>query len=113
MKTIHNIICIVIILVIVFCARQPFFQEKGQNISGEISNWWQSFEPEVEDSFQKVKVFFQTKILARIMGEAEKRKEIVEGELQEKAEQMQEDIKESLWERTKNYFSEKLQEMFK
>jgi len=115
MKKYLNIIFVIVILAVIFLAQQPFFQEKGGYAYLKLTDFWKGdLKLKTGVFFNNVKVFFQEQIVARIAGEAEKRKEIIKEEfekekekVEEKIEEKEEEIKESIWQKFKNFFSEK------
>lgn len=91
---IKNIVIIIIILVIVFFSQQPDFREYGKNLYDRAATqgrgWWQGAYSYAEQN-----------ILPKIGGEVEKRKEIIQEELQQEKNK----ISENIWQKIKNYFA--------
>jgi hypothetical protein len=99
---IKNILVIIIILVAVFFSQQPDFREYGNNFYNQAraqgQSWWQG-----ASSYAKQNVF------SIVGGEVEKRKDVVQDELQQEKNK----ISENIWQKTKNYFSDTIFKIFK
>ena len=113
MNKYFNLIVIIIILIAVFLARQPFSQKVGPIVyekvintgSEKAINLWQTYESKVES---KVEEFFKKYVLSKITREVEKRKEVVKDELEKETKK----ISENIWQKTKNFFSEQFKKLF-
>ena len=95
-RIIKNLIFIAVILALIILGQQPYFQERGKVVYGvvygEAAKW-------VNIYWQKGEEFFKTKILWRITGEVEKRKEIAGEEIKKETEKAAENI----FQKIKNY----------
>lgn len=91
-RIIKNLIFIAVILALLILGQQPYFQEKGKVVYGEAAK-------RVNIYWQKGEEFFKTKILWRITGEVEKRKEIAGEEIKKETEKTAENI----FQKIKNY----------
>ncbi|TSC94746.1 MAG: hypothetical protein CEN87_280 [Parcubacteria group bacterium Licking1014_1] len=92
---IKYIIAIVVVLAVVFFSQQPYFREYGKNLYNQVviqgQFWWQA-----------AYHYAQQNIFPKIGGEVEKRKEIIQGEL----EQEKNKISENIWKKIKKYFAD-------
>jgi len=99
---IKNIIIIIIILVVVFFSQQPNFREYGKNLYNQAfaqgQSWWQG-----AYSYPK------QNILSNVGGEVEKKKEVIQNELQKEKNK----ISENILQKIKNYFSDIILRTFK
>lgn len=99
---IKNVVIIIIILVAVFFSQQPNFREYGKNLYNQAfaqgQSWWQG-----AYSYAKQNVF------PKIGGEVEKKKEVIQDELQKEKNKMSENILQKI----KNYFLNIISRTFK
>lgn len=99
---IKNIVIIIIILTAVFFSQQPNSREYGKNLYNQAfaqgQSWWQG-----AYSYAKQNVF------SKIGGEVEKKKEVIQDELQKEKNK----ISENILQKIKNYFSDIILRVFK
>lgn len=91
-RILKNLIFIAVILVLLILGQQPYFQERGRVVYEEAAK-------QVNIYWQKGEEFFKTKILWRITGEVEKRKEIAGEEIKKETEK----VTENIFQKIKNY----------
>lgn len=99
---IKNVLVIIIILVIVFFSQQPNFRKYGKDFYDQAvvygQSWWQG-----AYSYAKQNVF------SMVGGEVEKRKEVIQDEIQQEKNKVSENILQKI----KNYFSDIVLRIFK
>lgn len=99
---IKNVVIIIIILTVVFFSQQPNSREYGKNLYNQAftqgQSWWQG-----------AYGYAQQNVFSKVGGEVEKKKELIQDELQKEKNKMSENILQKI----KNYFSNIISRTFK